>query len=228
MMENLLEAIGGFNRLMIYFGGAVAALFVCWSGFQWMMAQGDAQKQAQARSGVIGVIIGLVIMGTSFIIPGIVSEGVVEPAGGQALVQTKVGLSCDALLKRLIIATPTATNRDRIKRLIGQVQAVNGDACGSELWTPEPVQTVIANHQNTCRDVALDNDDVLLGIVRIPPELRQAGGNSALIKHRTHRGSDGNILIYWDSTPPSRDKLPSDGAHCWVYLAAEKVWKSVG
>lgn len=221
MMENLLEAIGGFNRLMIIFGGAVAALFVCWVGFNWMMAQGDPQKLASARSGLIGVVVGLVIMGISFIVPGIVSEGVVEPAGGQALVEQQVGLSCDALLKRLVIATPTATNADRIKRLINQVQTVNEEYCGTELWTPQPLQT--ANPQSNCVNVQMSNDHFLRGVVLVPPELRDNVVDT--IKKYTTRGANGNMVIHWSSGTLAH--LPSDGAHCWVFLSSEQVWKSV-
>ena len=84
-MDTIITVVGGIARAVALFGGTLAAVFVAYAGILWMMAGGDPQKMAQARSALIGSVVGLVIVGISFLIPPTVSELVIESAGGVAI-----------------------------------------------------------------------------------------------------------------------------------------------
>ena len=101
-MEALVQMFGGAATLIAVLGGAMATIFFAWAGIQWMMASGDPQKIGQARMALIGAAIGLVIVGAAFIVPEVISERIIEPAGGTAIENT-AGLSCDRVLKNQIV-----------------------------------------------------------------------------------------------------------------------------
>ena len=81
-MENILTVVNGIGWFMGALGAAVAVFFVAYSGYLFISAQGDPQRMAQARGSLIGVVVGLVVIGGAFIIPGTISRFVIEPAGG--------------------------------------------------------------------------------------------------------------------------------------------------
>ena len=69
-MEELSSIYSGFARLALIIGGGVSVIAMCFAGFNFLTAQGDPGKMAQAKNGVIGVVVGLGVMGLSFIVPG--------------------------------------------------------------------------------------------------------------------------------------------------------------
>ncbi len=46
-------------------GGIVAVVLLIISGFRYVLANGDAQKAAQARSSIIGAVVGIIIIATA-------------------------------------------------------------------------------------------------------------------------------------------------------------------
>jgi heme/copper-type cytochrome/quinol oxidase subunit 2 len=48
--------------MLAIFAGIAAVIVIIFSGFQYVTSDGDAQKAANARSGIIGAVIGLVII----------------------------------------------------------------------------------------------------------------------------------------------------------------------
>ena len=59
-----------------------------------MMAQGDPQAMGRAKGAFIGALVGSAIVGLAFIIPGIISQVIIEPSGGAAL-QVDTGDDCE-------------------------------------------------------------------------------------------------------------------------------------
>ena len=89
-MDDISNIMGNITRLLALVGGGLAAVAIAYAGIQWMTASGDPQKMAQVRMGVIGAVGGLILVGVAFIIPRVVSQLVVEPAGGSPLTGTWV------------------------------------------------------------------------------------------------------------------------------------------
>ena len=94
-------------RLLAVVGGGISAIAFCYAGILWMTASGDPQKMGQARTAIFGAIGGLVIVGVAFMAPRIISEFVIEPAGGQ-VIGSDGGVSCDGILRAQLSGTPAA------------------------------------------------------------------------------------------------------------------------
>lgn len=216
-MEGILTAVGGINRLLIYFGGAVATIFIAWAGFQWMIAAGDMQKQAQARNALIGAVVGVVIMGLAFLVPPLLSQEVIEPAGGEALLTEMPGINCDAQLQSLLINTTTANSAARVHALVDFLQGRNRENCGPDLWDPGVPASVSGT--SNCRAWDSGNDGVLGGWT-FPNDLKANGGG--LPTATVRRSSRGSIILHFEAT-----KKPADGAWCWIYHARLGSWQSM-
>ena len=74
-MNEVLGIIDGVASFAALLGGALAAMFFCWSGFLWMTGMGDPQKMAQAWGSLIGAAVGWIIVGTAFIAPRVKGGG---------------------------------------------------------------------------------------------------------------------------------------------------------
>ncbi len=133
-MEEILSIVGGVARFVAILGGALSAVFIGWAGIQWMTASGDPQRMSQARLAIIGAIVGLVIVGVAFMIPGIISEIVIEPAGGMAIEGQK-GVDCDGILRQQLVINRAASTGQRMQFVIRQIQSKRGE-CGVESWNP--------------------------------------------------------------------------------------------
>ena len=134
-MEALVQMFGGAATLIAVLGGAMATIFFAWAGIQWMMASGDPQKIGQARMALIGAAVGLVIVGAAFIVPGVISERIIEPAGGTAI-ENAAGLSCDRVLKNQFVFQRAASNAERMNAVVKQIQAQRNE-CASDIWAPK-------------------------------------------------------------------------------------------
>ena len=133
-MENILTVVNGVGWFMAALGAAVAVFFVAYSGYLFISAQGDPQRMAQARSSLVGVVVGLVVIGGAFIIPGTISRFVIEPAGGIS-VEPRAGLGCDGLLKEQLVFQRNATSHDRMQFVVSRIQSRRSE-CGPESWSP--------------------------------------------------------------------------------------------
>lgn len=217
-MEGILTAVGGINRLLIYFGGAVATIFIAWAGFQYMMAAGDPQRQGVARNALIGAVVGVVIMGLAFLVPPLLSQEVIEPAGGEALLTEMPGINCDGQLQALLINTTTANNKARVEALVDFLQGRNRENCGAEMWDPEIASAV---HGSCTAPTGFVSSGVFQGWT-FPQALKLSGNAFPGGTGHVVRRSRGDIIVHFD-----KDHPPADGAHCWVYHSRLGSWQSV-
>ena len=214
-MDNILTVFNGIGWFMGAVGAAVAVFFIAYSGYLFISAQGDPQRMAQARGSLIGVVVGLVVIGGAFIIPGTISRFIIEPAGGVP-VEPRAGFDCDSLLKAQLLFQRNATNPERMQFVISQIQSQRPE-CDSEAWTP--VVKTDEGHPHDCLE-----GDSKVGDVPVPKGLTSAGG---VVKPTSSRDADNNIIVYW--TGPAvgfgeATSLPSDSAICWLYVSDLSRW----
>ena len=213
-MENLLNILTLVARAMVIFSGGMAAIFLAYAGFQWITAAGDPQKIAQARSSVIGAIVGLVLLGVALIVPGVISEAVIEPAGGIA-VGTVYTSDCDGQLRTQWVLHTTASTPVNMNRVIGAIQASSNE-CSPDVWTPKVDEADATSPGTRCGYVSSTKS---IGGFGVPVSFLTA---SSLVK-LSRRDGAGNIFVIFEQTSP-----PSDGAGCWMYISAYKRWASGG
>ena len=215
-MENILSIVYGIAWILGAIGAALSVVYVVYSGYLFMSSQGDPQRMAQARTSIIGVAIGLVLIGGAFIIPTTISRYVIEPAGG-VRVEPRAGADCDGVLKDQLVVQRTASTPDRMQFLISQIQG-RRDECSMDLW--DPVVRQRAGHPVGCD---FGGSDHTVGEIPVPDSLKASGS----VVNKSSRDADNNIIVYWvhpgDTTAPKKG-LPSDGAVCWLHVAAFGAW----
>lgn len=216
-MEEVLNIVGGVARFVAILGGALSAVFIGWAGIQWMSASGDPQRMAQARMGIIGTVVGLVIVGVAFMLPGIVSEIVIEPAGGLAI-EGKSGVDCDGVLRQQLVINRTAHRADRMQFVIMQVQSQRKE-CASDKWNP-----VVGDFDSGVHDDALvgTGEGIKVGGMRVPSGLRDGGLPGGAVRPKSGRDSSNNIVVYWVEDAEQR---PSDGSLVWLYVSSFNTWR---
>ena len=172
---------------------------------------------AQARTSIIGVAIGLVLIGGAFIIPTTISRYVIEPAGG-VRVEPRAGADCDGVLKDQLVVQRTVSTPERMQFLISQIQG-RRDECSLDFWNP--VVRVRDGYPMGCGFP--DRDHQTVGEIPVPAGLKL----SASVISTSSRDADNNIIVYWvhpnDSVAP-KTGLPSNGAVCWLHVAAFGAW----
>ena len=214
-MENILSIVYGIAWILGAIGAALAVIYVVYSGYLFMSSQGDPQRMAQARTSIIGVAIGLVLIGGAFIIPTTISRYVIEPAGGVS-VEPRAGADCDAVLKDQLVVQRTASNPDRMQFLISKIQG-RRDECSTDLWNPVVKQD--AGYPAGCPDG--DNE---IGGVPVPEGLTSS---ASVTFSKSSRDADNNVIVYWahpGDTSEAAKGLPSDGSVCWLHVAAFGAW----
>ena len=85
-MEELSTIFGNVGFLVAAIAGGLSVVLFGFAGISYMTAQGDPQGMSRAKMSVIGAVAGLAIAGLAFVIPGIISRIIIEPAGGQRIV----------------------------------------------------------------------------------------------------------------------------------------------
>ena len=234
-MEALVQMFGGAATLIAVLGGAMATIFFAWAGIQWMMASGDPQKIGQARMALIGAAVGLVIVGAAFIVPEVISERIIEPAGGTAI-ENAAGLSCDRVLKNQFVFQRAASNAARMNAVIKQIQAQRAE-CAADIWSP-----VVVNARGTggtdvpgtdyddeskaagCYDAETTKVHEKIGDTDVPRGL-QKGGTKAhkdTVRHNSSRDSDNNLIVHF-----ATKGFASDSAKCWLYSNRLRTWDQV-
>ena len=215
-MEALVQMFGGAATLIAVLGGAISTIFFAWAGIQWMMAAGDPQKISQARMALIGAAVGLIIVGAAFIVPEVISERIIEPAGGTAI-QGTAGLSCDRVLKNQLVFQRAASTHERMNAVIKQIQAQR-DECASDIWSPfisyigntDDASTGVNEDTFGCPGTSVGDTDVPRGL-----EVDAAGH----IRGNSGRDSDNNIIVHF-----AEAHKPTDSAKCWMYVDRLKTW----
>ena len=244
-MEELGSIFAGIGNLLAVIGGGLSALAVCYAGILWITDSGDPGKMAQARTALMGVVGGLVVVGISFLVPRTISYVVVEPVGGSSLISASTGVDCDRLLRQQLVFQRGASTERHVNEVISQIHVTWPD-CPSGSWNPrandvsyhevDPVPALghnpaiprvpgcftIAETQPSSD--AAPNPVVVaarVGGEDIPPSLRVGGSSNGNIRPHSGRDSENNIIVYWD---PGLEMRPTDGAVCWLYVSRLRSW----
>ena len=226
-MEALVQMFGGAATLIAVLGGAMATIFFAWAGIQWMMASGDPQKIGQARMALIGAAIGLVIVGAAFIVPEVISERIVEPAGGTSI-ENSAGLSCDRVLKNQLVFQRAASTAQRMNAVIKQIQAQRQE-CAADIWKPVVVNGAGINSAGVGTAASctangnVGDTDVPRGLQERPNTSQTTRTHADLQAAKTsRRDAENNLIVYF-----ATDALPTDSAKCWLYAQRLRTWDQV-
>ena len=206
--------IDNFARLVAILGILISTPLFAWAGYLWMTSMGDPNRAAAARNAFISVGIGLVIIGCAFIIPAVIGESVVAPAGGIVYEQDS-GVNCDGILREQLVANHQVSNAARINFIIQRIQSRFED-CTDLFWTPR------AREEGTIDGCFDGNDENFISGVAVPRGLKRGG--TAL--SRSGRDARNNIFVQWTIHVPGESSwgLPSDNAICWMYVSATGSW----
>ena len=124
--------VENFARFAAAVGLLVAAPLFVWGGYLWMTSMGDPNRSAAARNAVVSVGIGIIIIGSSFILPRVIGEFVVAPSGG-IVFERQPGVNCDGMLREQLMINRTASTPSRMNFLIQRIQSRFED-CNAALW----------------------------------------------------------------------------------------------
>ena len=234
-MDQLASVFGRFGLLIALAGGGLSLVMFIFVGIQYMMAQGDPQGMAKAKSSFIGAVVGSVIIGLAFIIPGVISSIVIEPSGGTSL-EVRGGEDCDGLLKSQLVIQRGANTHSRMNEVVRQIQNQR-DACAEELWSPVVVAQATSNTHcfagsgsptpakgfpgTKALDGQVENTLVPSGLRIGNTQTSASGNNNGHVRATPGRDADNNILVYWSTTANQR---PADQAECWLYVSRLQVW----
>ena len=229
-MDDISNIMGNITRLLALVGGGLAAVAIAYAGIQWMTASGDPQKMAQVRMGVIGAVGGLILVGVAFIIPRVVSQLVVEPAGGVAF-DWDVGFNCDQVLRDQLVVQRAASDADRMDALISQIQSQQ-EECSSETWNPK-AKDVFSHGTYACfggQGLAVFGpltsvSRLKVGSSFVPRGLRVKLTAGYSIRKTSGRDARNNIIVYWhEGRVATVETPPSDRSLCWLYVSRTGVW----
>ena len=201
-------------------GGGLSVLFLMGTGIQYMTSQGDPAALGRAKLSGIGVLIGLVIIGTSFLVPAAVDRIIVRPVGGVS-VSENLSSSCDGMFRSRLVADGSAHDAESMRRLVSDIQATV-DECGVFLWSPRVVDLAATQHSNDCFGGRPRNTSSSLSIggQQVPRSFRSTGGLPP-ISRDSGRDEVGNILVYFSNSLAER---PSDNSACWFYHSRNGAW----
>ena len=224
-MEELATIFNNVGMLVAALAGGISLVMFGFAGIQYMTAQGDPQGMSKAKMSVIGAVVGLAIAGLAFVMPGIISRLIVEPAGGQNVAGDSVGDNCDQLLRNQLVFQRGASTSGRMNEVIRQIQAQR-DNCVSELWDPKVGDFSTASPAATGCWTALptyETSDVVLqgkvGDLTIPRSLYAGFDAADTVRGSSGRDSNNNILVYWVDA-----NLPADASECWMYVSRLNSW----
>ena len=235
-MDQIATVFNRFGLLIALAGGGLSLVMFAMVGIQYLMAQGDPQAMARAKSSFLGAVVGSVIVGLAFIIPGVISSVVIEPSGGSSL-RVQSGENCDELLKSQLVVQRGANTPRRMNEVIRQIQNQR-DACVVDLWSPKVAADADARdgNNNLCFSGISDNDGgvdgtyangaTVRGVVAsavVPSGLRLQNSLSNKVRAVSGRDADNNIIVYWGDAESTAGR-PADQAECWLYVARLQVW----
>ena len=244
-MEELSTIFTNGGRLLAAVAGGLSILTLCYAGIMWMTASGDPNKMGQARTAVLGSIGGLVIAGIAFIVPGIISRTIIEPAGGTSL-SVDAGFDCDATLRQQLVFQRGASTSNNFNEIISQLQATRSE-CPTDVWNPLVADgagdglaapaTAAWHSDGTTADgrsrcfsasavITTTGDPsnaagMSVGDQKVPRRLRDKNDDNELVRAGSGRDSDNNVIVYWANSAARRS---SDGAACWLYVDRLRSW----
>ena len=223
-MEELSTIFNNVGLLVAALAGGLSLVMFGFAGIQYMTAQGDPQGMSKAKMSVIGAVVGLAIAGLAFVMPGIISRLIVEPAGGQDVSGGSVGADCDQLLRNQLVFQRGASTAGRMGEVIRQIQSTR-DNCVSELWSPavddtDPFTKCWSSRQDYASPLVAK-----VGDLTVPRSLYtgfdDTPGTGDAIRETSGRDSDNNIIVYWSATAGS---TPADASKCWMFVSRLNVW----
>ena len=236
-MEELSTIFNNVGLLVAALAGGISLVMFGFAGIQYMTAQGDPQGMSRAKMSVIGAVVGLAIAGLAFVMPGIISRLIIEPAGGQNVV-SDIGDNCDQILRNQLVFQRGASTQGRMQEVIRQIQAQR-DNCVAELWNPQVVDAAVGTPAVPATDpdgIPGNGDETLavaavgashpncivpvIGEQTVPRSLKPEGQNNPRIT--SGRDSANNIIVYFD-----KDDLanrPADAAMCWLFVSRLNNW----
>ena len=238
-MDQIGTVFNRFGLLIALAGGGLSLVMFAMVGIQYLMAQGDPQAMARAKSSFLGAVVGSVIVGLAFIIPGVISSVVIEPSGGASL-RVQSGENCDELLKSQLVVQRGANTPRRMNDVIRQIQNQR-DACVVDLWdpvvapdanarlfnlgtSPDPQHLCFNGHNNSQGGVySSRGDDGKVGNTVVPSGLRLRNSLGERVRDVSGRDADNNIIVYWGKAGSTANR-PADQSECWLYVARIQVW----
>ena len=208
--------INNFARLVAILGILISTPLFAWAGYLWMTSMGDPNRAAAARNAFISVGVGLVIIGCAFIIPAVIGESVVAPAGGIVYEQDS-GVNCDGILREQLVANRQVSDADRINFIILQIQERFED-CNDLFWNPFARSST--GYINSCFD---STDRNFISGVTVPRGLKKGGSE---VGNHSGRDARNNIIVHWTVAVAGESEwgFPSDNAVCWMYVSATGAW----
>ena len=219
-MEELSTIFNNVGLLIAALAGGISLIMFGFAGIQYMTAQGDPQAMGRAKMSVIGAVVGLAIAGLAFVMPGVISRLIIEPAGGQRIV-SDAGSDCDQLLRNQLVFQRGASTEGRMQEVIRQIQAQRDD-CVSELWNPDVNDSVAtANCFGGTLPVYANPLSEKIGDLTVPRTLYTGLEVGDDLRNTSGRDSDNNIIVYWDDTAGS---TPADNSACWLYVSRLNSW----
>ena len=243
-MEELANLINNVARFLAFGIGGVSVIVFLYAGFLFMTASGDPQKSSQARMAIFGAFIGLVVAGAAFVLPRIISQAIIEPAGGVAIA-TEGQISCDELFREQLVAQRGANNAARMNEVRQLVQG--RQECSPEVWDVVVAPSITAYGAEAASGTVSKcfgpdggtNYFTLIsasvGSVQVPIGLREGNtlsdsAGTGDVRKGSYRDANNNILVVF--TPEDTDlagdqaKRPADGAVCWMYVSRLRQWYS--
>ncbi len=225
-MEEMANLINNVARFLAFGIGGVSVIVFIYAGFLFMTASGDPQKTGQARQALMGAFIGLIITGAAFVLPRIISQAIIEPAGGVSIV-TEGQVACDSLLEDQLVAQRGANSAARMNEVIRLIQ--NRQECSADIWNPEVIDTpggfitTVADGRSNCFNAAVQTAPI--GNVEVPLGLRVSRAVGGNVVPRSFRDESNNILVLFQEEASGGPKaLPSDDSVCWLYTARLRSW----
>ena len=212
--------VENFARLVAIVGVMIAVPLFVGAGYLWMTSMGDPNRAAAARNAVISVGLGVVIIGCAFIIPAVIGDIVVAPAGGIVYEQDS-GINCDGILRDQLVANRQASDAARINFIIQRIQARFED-CSDVFWTPL-ARVRSGGSTRGCFDGDGSTKDSISGVA-VPRGLKRGGSLEAILSGRDARN---NVIVHWTYSFGRHgllSGLPSDSSVCWMYVSATGSW----
>ena len=216
-MEQIITIVNMTARFVAILGGALTAIFVVYSGILWITAAGDPQKIMAARNALMGCVVGVIIIGMGFMIPGVISRWIIQPAGGLT-VDAAISVDCDRMLREQLVYQRNARKVENMQNLVYRVQLRNDGHCSRSLWSPVIVPESDTGIPRGCvTTVPPPDGGDFIGPIKLP--LSGVG-------NKTSRLPGGNILVLFREDTNTLARQPADGAICWFYHAEFDVWGS--
>lgn len=217
-MDEVLGVLSNVTRVLAVLGGGLAAVTVCFAGFQFMTGAGDPNKMSQARMSLLGTVGGLILVGIAFIIPRFVTETITDPVGGVPVVQVGSG-NCDDILRSQLVFQTAVSRTKEFTAVVKGIQSSRPE-CRDTLWKPRISDD--ATNLSRCFTGASTS----IGGQLVPSSLRDGGTSGGAVRGTSGRDADNNVLVYFGLGPADDpyETLPSDGTICWMYLSRLGAW----